>query len=104
VSAKVTVREVDGTEYQLKAKLGKMIVKSGYAEKRERGLIVMVAVSLAYALRVIVVDNAAHRGELKPEGPPSCSLAAYPAPDHSSNPHRFGCRQDWSRFPVNAFS
>lgn len=102
MSAKVTVREVDGTEYQLKARLGKMIVKSGYAENRDRGLIVMVAVSLAYALRIITLEQDARHHGVRPETPPGCSLAAYPVPDNCSKPHRFGCHQDWSRFPVNA--
>jgi hypothetical protein len=100
VSRKVTIREVDGTEYQLKAKLGKMVVGAGFAENRERGLIVMVAVSLAYALRIMVVTENCERGRLKPEGRPECSLAAYPAPDQMTRPHRFGAKQDWSRFPI----
>jgi hypothetical protein len=101
VSAKITVRELDGTEYQLKAKLGKMVVKSGYAESRGRGLIVMVAVSLAYALRIITLSaKDFDRGKLNAEGLPQCTLAAYPVRDQTTQRPQFGTRQDWNRFPV----
>ena len=97
MSAKITVRELDGTEYQLKKRIGQMVVDAGFARKVKRGLIEMISRPLSYALRVVTSDG---DGKLKPEGPPSCTLATYPARDQTSNPRPFGSGQDWSYFPA----
>lgn len=99
VSAKVTIRDIDGTEYQLKARIGQMIVDAGYACKIKRGLISMLSMTFANAIRIVA--NASTDPRFRPIGPPGCSLAVYPATHYETAPRPFGFAQDWSRFPVN---
>ena len=57
MASKVTIREIDGTEYQLKKRIAEMILKAGYSRKVERGLHQMLSVPLAKALRLIDTDG-----------------------------------------------
>jgi hypothetical protein len=96
VSAKVTIREIDGTEYQLKKRIAEMILAAGFSRKVQRGLHQMVSVKLSHALRVLTREW--DRGDLNPEGPPECTLATYPVKDMTSNPRPFGYHQNWATF------
>ena len=99
MSAKITIREIDGTEYQLKKRLAQMVLQAGFSRRVERGLHEMVRVSLPYALRIIELGSRDFdRGKLRPEGPPECCIATYPAPNQVTAPAPFGSKQDWSHF------
>ena len=99
VSAKITIRETDGTEYQLKKRVAQSVLAAGYCRKEQRGLFVMLSVSLTHALKVITHDW--DSGVLKAPGPPSSLNLGYPVRDMKSNPRPFGYAQNWARFPVN---
>jgi hypothetical protein len=99
VSAKVTIRETDGTEYQLKKRIAEMVRNAGFSRKVERGLHQMLGVKLEYALKIIELGSGDFdRGKLNPEGPPECSFATYPVRDMRSAPKPFGYSQDWAHF------
>jgi hypothetical protein len=96
VSAKVTIRETDGTEYQLKKRIAETILAAGFSRKVKRGLHQMLRYTVAHALKIVTRDY--DSGELKPEGMASCSLATYPVRDMTSSPKMFGSHQDWASF------
>lgn len=73
-----------------------MILAAGYSRKVKRGLHEMIHVTVNYALRNIV--KAWDSGELNPEGPPECTLYAYPVQDRASLPKPFGFYQNWNAF------
>lgn len=98
MSAKITIRDVDGTEYQVKKRIGQMIVRAGYAYDVQRGVVAMLSLCLANALRIVVNDSTDLN--FRPIGPPGCSLAVYPARDYCTAPRPFGFAQDWEAFSV----
>jgi hypothetical protein len=98
VSAKVTIRELDGTEYQLKKRIAVMILAAGYSRQIQRGLHQMIGLSVYSALRIVVRDS--DPWKLNPESPPECTLAVYPARDQRTKPAKFGQYQDWLKFGV----
>lgn len=57
MSAKVTVRQIDGTEYQLKKRIAEMVLRSGYSRKVNRGLHLMLSVRLVKALALMDSDG-----------------------------------------------
>jgi hypothetical protein len=57
MSAKVTIREIDGTEYQLKKRIAEMVLASGYSRKVTRGLHEMLSVRLVKALSLMDSDG-----------------------------------------------
>jgi len=103
VSAKITIRELDGTEYQLKKRIAAMVLAAGYAREVQRGLYQMIGLSVYQAMRIVVSDTEGKKYKLNPEGRPECTLAKYPVKDQTSNPPRFGSLQDWSVFPSQPF-
>lgn len=96
MSAKITIREIDGSEYQLKKRVAEAVLRAGYCRKVQRGLFEMLSVTLPTALKVITRYH--DSGELNPEGPPECSFATYPVRDMRSSPKPFGYSQDWAHF------
>ncbi|SRR6266496_6543843 len=99
MSAKITIRELDGTEYQLKRRIAAMIHAAGFSRRVQRGLHEMIRVTLSHAL--LSVMKADDSGQLLAEGPPSSLNLSYPAKDQRTCPRPFGYYQDWSCFPVH---
>jgi hypothetical protein len=79
-----------------KRRISNQLVEQGYARRVSRWLIKMTRVNFAHALNVLIHADS---GELKAEGPPSCSLASYPVRDQTSSPKMLGARQNWAEFP-----
>lgn len=82
----------------LKARIGRMIVAAGYARNVERGVIAMLSLNLARALKIIQADI--YDPKLKPRGPAGCTLYSYPVQERTSNAKPFGFYQDWAQFPA----
>lgn len=57
MSAKITIRETDGTEYQLKKRVAEMVLASGYSRKVTRGLHEMLSVRLVKALSLMETEG-----------------------------------------------
>lgn len=79
MSAKITIRELDGTEYQLKKRIAQQVHAAGYSRKVARGLHEMIAVSLSYAMRIVVLAQSdCDGGAILPPRQPEGLLLFYP--------------------------
>jgi hypothetical protein len=98
VSAKITIRELDGTEYQVKKRIAEMILAAGFSRRVDRGLHEMISKPIVLALKS--VTHYYDSGILNPAGMPDCALSTYPVRDLTSDPKPFGSKQNWEAFPV----
>lgn len=85
VSAKITIIDLDGSEYQFKKRVVQPIHDAGYTRRLKTGVWAMIGVSLQYAARMIMLAQSdCDGGKILPPRQAETLLLWYPHKDQSS--------------------